>query len=202
MPKVTGIFDKFDKIDQITTENIASWLKVKPDYNFLENYLANRLIYPQAIPVTLPDLNLELAILREALKTTKSTFFKDQGKKILIPQSFVARIPDLVQLVWTFVDAFLPQGLVTVVLVGQDRDETLGSVVTLKFTTQEKGTAQIEIDGKSYQIKQGSLMAIPCLKGKCKITFQSKDSQIFQAYQVSFEASGGRLGILVDGRNK
>ena len=67
MPKVSGIFEKFKDLEQIPIDDISRWLKPQPEY-FLENFIANRLLYPQVLPLTIQDLEIELAILKEVVK--------------------------------------------------------------------------------------------------------------------------------------
>jgi len=72
MPRLPGLFDSFDNLDQISPEAIAAWLKPAPELALLENYLANKIFYPQALPVTERDMRIDLSILREAIKQSKA----------------------------------------------------------------------------------------------------------------------------------
>src|SRR3990167_9440024 len=113
MPKLTGLFSSFDDLDQISPEAIASWLKPAPELTSLENYLANKILYPQAVPLTKHDMQIDLAILREALRMNgpkpgeqKSNallggnpFLNITLRKILIPERFLDFVPDLASLV-------------------------------------------------------------------------------------------------------
>src|SRR5687768_2390810 len=68
MSKLSGIFDSFDNLDQIEIESLITWLKNPPSPVQLENYLANKILYPTSLPLTESDMKIDLAILREALK--------------------------------------------------------------------------------------------------------------------------------------
>src|SRR3989344_7189671 len=118
--RTAGLFYRFDDLDQIKTEDVARWLSPVPQQTLLENYIANRILYPQAIPVLPSDMKLDLAILREALKLQKpvgmqvknqflggSPFLNVTMRKIIIPASFLEFVPDLTSLVWAFVDGLL-----------------------------------------------------------------------------------------------
>jgi len=200
MPKVTGIFDSFDDLDQITAEDIASWLRPAPELFYLENYLANRLLYPQVAPVTAVDMSIDLAILREALKRSTS-FYDSKDKKITIPQHFVSRIPNLSQLIWAFADAFKLKDVTTVVLSGDDKDEVLGSLLTPQLT-QKQGLVKLKIEEKNYDIKLGTLTIIPCSKSRCHVGFKSDQAQILGKNEALVETYGGKLGLVVDGRGR
>lgn len=196
MPKVSGIFDSFENLDQIPPEDIAGWLKSPPQTRELENYLANRIYYPQTLPLTLPDLDIDLAILREALKRN-SVYFKPQQKKIFIPESFLNLVPDLKKLALIFTDAYQPKELVTFILNTGKGDETLGSLVRVEGGTND---FSLNIDGKNFKVKPGSLTILPCPKSRCHISFKSSNAKVMGKKEILFETMGGRLGLIVDGR--
>jgi len=98
MPKLSGLFDSFDNLDQIDISSLSSWIKPTLVPDQLENYLANKILYPQTIPLTELDTKIDLAILREALKhnSLKSQNFLNLTlRKIIIPERFLSYIPDL-----------------------------------------------------------------------------------------------------------
>ena len=68
MPKLSGLFDSFDNLDQIDIDSLILWLKNKPSSIQLENYLANKILYPQITPITADEMKIDLAILREILR--------------------------------------------------------------------------------------------------------------------------------------
>jgi len=206
MPKVTGIFDVIDNLDELISEDVAKWIKNPPQPIGLQNYIANRILYPQAIAASLGDLEIDLAILREALKKDKS-YFSIETRKIIIPDILVSRIPSLAKLVWVFIDAYLlnldektrPE-IWTVVLRSNEVDETLGTIIAPHF----KGSGAIEIkleDSKqSVIVKQGGLMIVPCLKSHCKLDFKLSSGEILAQKDGSVEVFGGRLGLVIEGR--
>ena len=83
MPKLPGLFDSFDNLDQISPEAVATWLKPVPEFSHIENYLANKILYPQTVPLTEHDMQLDLSILREALKLNGPKA-KDQSTNALL----------------------------------------------------------------------------------------------------------------------
>lgn len=222
MSKLLGLFDSFDSLDQISAEAIASWLKPAPQLTLLENYLANRILYPQAIALTGCDIKIDLAILREALKIS-SPFASDSKtnaflgnnpflnvilRKILIPVRFLNFIPDLSSLTWAFIDALLPdrkkedwfEDLWTVVLT-DDTDEIVGSVVLAQFE-DNSGAMDLSVQGKNYKIHSGSLMVIPCSDNRCEITYRLQKGKVLGKQINAIEVYGGRLGLIVDGRTR
>lgn len=217
MPKLPGLFDSFDNLDQISIEDIARWLKPQPQPSSLENCLAQRILYPQTVPITDYDMKLDLAILREALRLFSpkggkvipmlgdNPFLNVTLRKILIPSKFLNFIPDLPMLTWAFVDGLLfgrkKQDIFwelwTVVLTG-DLDEVIGSLAIPEF--KKGGQLYLITLGKSYKIRAGTLVIIPCSKERCEVAFKFKQGKILNKENLSIEVYGGRLGLMVDGR--
>lgn len=220
MPKLPGLFDSFDNLDQISPEAIASWLKPVPEFNHLENYLANKILYPQTLPLTQQDMQIDLSILREALKINgpslrgKSTnallgdnpFINMTLRKILIPARFLNFVPDLKSLTFSFIDAFLLdrkkqdwfEDLWTIVLTG-DVDEVVGSLLLPQFNGSN-GIMSLKLPGASYEIRPGRLVVIPCLKERCEIAYNLQNGKVLGKQENAVEISGGKLGLVVDGR--
>lgn len=215
-----GLFDSFDNLDQINIENVAAWLKPPPNLIQLENYLANRILYPQTLPMNIQDMEIDLAILREALKLnlnqTKqndflaSNLFLNMGlRKILIPERFLKCVGDLKKLTWAFVDA-LPidskrkdwfEDLWNIVLTDDDTDQTIGSLILPEFGSSS-GEIEVNIVGKTYKVKAGSLLVIPCPKDKCELSYKLKQGKLLGKGENSVQVSGGSLGIMIDARKR
>lgn len=221
MSRLPGLFNNFDNLDQITPEEIASRFKSVPENKLLENYLANRILYPQTHPLTELDLKIDLAILREALKNNNlnkeprktnsllgdNPFLNTTMRKILIPAEFLNFVPNLLSLVQVFIDAFLQkrkkqdyfQDLWTIVLTG-DIDEVVGSILMPQFDGSG-GVINFEIQNKKYKIQQGNLVLIPCPKSRCEVVYKLQKGKLLGKQENAFEVYGGKLGLVVDGRD-
>lgn len=214
-----GLFDSFDNLDLIESSQISSWLKNPPSEFYLKNYLANKILYPQTVPISQSDMKIDLAILREALKLNapsqkdkeesllgENPFINITLRKILIPKKFLKFMPDLIALTWAFVDGLLMgrkkedyfSDIWTVVLTS-DIDEIVGSVLLPQFT-DKLGILKINFLGNDYQVKAGSLVVIPCSPQKCQLDFKFKGGKILDKQDLAIEVYGGRLGLLIDGR--
>ena len=221
MPRLTGLFDSFDNLDQISVEAIASWLKPIPQLNQLEDYLANKILYPQALPLTEPDMQIDLSILREALKMNgpkpgfqknntllgDNPFLNTTLRKILIPVKFLNFVPDLMSLALVFIDALLLnrekkdyfQDLWTIVLT-DNIDEIVGSILLPQFDGSD-GVMNLELQSKNYEIRQGNLMLVPCPKDRCEIAYKLQKGKLLGKKENAFEVYGGKLGLVIDGRS-
>lgn len=219
MAQFAGLFDSFDNLDQIKIDSVASWLKIPIQLTQLENYLANRILYPQTIPMTVADLEIDLAIVREALKLTlnkgvqkdffaSTPFLNISLRKILIPVKFLNSVGDLKKLTWAFVDA-LPinpkrkdwfEDLWSIVLTGET-DETVGSLILPEFGNSS-GEIEINVMGKLYKIRANSLLVIPCAKDKCDVSYKLKQGRLLGKSENALQVAGGSLGIMIDARRR
>lgn len=209
MPKSNGLFDSFDNLDAIAVDSLIPWLKNPPTPVQLENYLANKILYPLTIPLTNYEMKIDLAILREALRINgpslgqrgepllgNNSFLNITLRKIIIPKRFLHFVPNLVSLTWAFVDGLLlhnrrekwSKDLWTVV-VTEDVEEIVGSVLLPQFANLGD-SMKLSLLGRDYQIKAGSLSLVGCPKSKCEIAYGEN----------TVEVCGGELGLMIDGR--
>lgn len=202
MSKLSGIFESFPNLDQLPLEKILSNLKAPPNEISLENFLANRILYPQAVPVSKEDLDLDLAIVREALKDLpEKKFYDKQNKKIFIPENFLTRFPDIKKLALCFVEGFKPQDIAQFLIVRSNGKEPLGSFIPLKFENK-KGKVDLDVEGVKFTLNAGKLVQVPCPPAHCHIQFKASGVRLFNKSEGVFEAVGGSLGLLIDGREK
>lgn len=216
----TGLFDSFDNLDQISAEAVSSWLKPVPRLTQLENYLANKILYPQSLPITRQDMQIDLAVLREALKINipqgvqqlnallgDNPFLNITLRKILIPVRFLAFVPDLAGLTLAFIDALLLnrtrkdwfQDIWTIVLTDTS-DEIVGSVVLPQFA-DKNAQMRVTLLGKNYEIHPGELTVLPCPKDRCEIGYTLQRGKILGKSESAIEIYGGKLGLIIDGRS-
>lgn len=220
MTRTVGLFDSFDNLDQISAEAVASWLRPVPQLITLENYLANKILYPQTLPQTAYEKQIDLAILREALKMHvpiphktnallgDNPFLNITLRKLLIPSRFLDYVGELADLVEVFIDALLTarkkedffEDLWTVVLTG-DNDETVGSIILPQFAGSN-GMMHMTTFGTSYQIHAGDFYSIPCSKDRCPLSYKVQNGKLLGKRESAIEVAGGRLGLIVDGRQK
>lgn len=202
MPKLTGVFSEFLDLDQVALDELSKTLKHPPDQIVLENFLANRILYPQAVPGSQEDIEIDLGLLQQALKLSpKKKFYDEKSKKIYIPENFLARFPDLKRLAFVYIESLSPQGIVEFLVVKSLGREEIGSFIPLKFEEQ-KGKVDLEIEGTKVSLSAGTLILVPCPPTHCHIKFKAKGAKLQGKSEGVFEAVGGRLGLLIDGRKK
>lgn len=219
MPSSSGLFDRFENLDQIKVEEIARWLKPTPLITVLEDYIANRILYPKTIPVLSTDTKKDLAILREALRLSvpsqsrenktdlleSSPFINITMKKIIIPEGFLEFIPDLASLVWAFIDGLLYNlqkdrfGDLWTIILSSEADKIIGSVLLPQFDNLN-GFMEIKLEGRKYKIKAGSFTILPCLKYRCPIEYTLSCGSLLGKNTSAIEIYGGEAGLVIDGR--
>lgn len=200
MPKISGVFAQFDNLDQIPVESFIKWFSAVIQPIRFQNFVANRLLYPQTVPVTTEELKLDLTILREALK--EKGYVQKELQKISIPVDFLDRFPDIAQLVLAFVDAYLLESRESGIwkIVTKDKNEQILGTFIIPTNARRNSSLQVGIENKIYDLKLGSLARIPCLKNHCRLFFKIKDGTLLGKDVGKADVFGGRLGIIVDGR--
>lgn len=209
MPDSAGLFDGFGDLNQIQAANVAKWLNPVPHITSLEDYIANRQIFPHAVPISLFEAKVDLAIFRELLildKEAKTKFLDTTTRKVLIPARLIQYVPDLTSLVLAFIDALLlnyPKkdffdDLWTVTLSGEIAD-IVGSVIVPQFQTAG-GFIEVKSGKKSLKIRVGGLGLLPCLKDRCKIEYKVSGGTVLNKSEDAIEVYGGKFGVLIDGR--
>ena len=206
MAKLSAFFDSFDNLDQIPLELISRWIKPKIKDAQLENYIANKILYPQTLPMSEYEMQIDLAILREALRINgpkegdnkdtllgNNAFLNINLRKIIIPDKFLRYAPNLQTLVWIFLDGLLIdkvrddfyEDLWTVIL-SDDVDEVVGSV-TLPRIESKDAQIEVNIGNQSFKIKAGTLMIIPCEAQRCPISYKLRGAQALGKDEGSLE---------------
>ncbi len=215
------MFDSFDNLNLIFVDSLLPWLKNPPSTVQLDDYLANKILYPTTLPLTDLDMKIDLAILREALRINGPIFGQVEGegpmlgnnpflnitlRKVIIPERFLHFVADLVSLTWAFVDGLLLNrrkedwfgDLWTVVLSG-DTDEVVGSILLPQFGGLDDKMI-ISVLGRNHIIKAGSLTLVPCTKNKCQIAYKFSKGKFLGKEMSAVEVYGGKLGLMIDGR--
>lgn len=192
MPKLTGIFERFPFLEEIPLLDITRWLKVRSQAQILENFLANRLLYPQTIPASSDELEIDLAILREAVRRHPEIVYNQPLKKMIIEQEFEKRFPTISRLVVALVEALNPGGIISVFRKNEAGNILIGSIVSPAILPMGEEVA-INLEGQVMQIPLGSIHVLPVRDRRLKFKLGSLDEVV---------VNGGDLGIVVDLRRK
>ncbi len=190
MPKLQGVFDRFADLDKVNAQDLAKWLKSKGEVSFLENFLGNKLLYPQTVSVKKTDFNIDVAIFLEAVRLSPGSLYDQKGKKIIIPVDIVKRFPPLTILVDSLIHVLsLPEGQTTVFLKTEDKKlEILGTVVRPPAHIL-KENLKVILGTQVIQARVGTIL---------RIAATAKALQLNIDTYGPLGVSGGGLGVVLD----
>lgn len=85
LPSALANFSNLDKLD---VREINDRLSVPQNEIVLENYIANKVSFPQSIPTTQEEMEIDLCILTQVVQLNVNFFLNQTLKKIIISQEF------------------------------------------------------------------------------------------------------------------
>lgn len=188
MPKLSGIFEQFRYIDQIPQSDILKWLPHALQEHTLENFIGNRIIYPQTVPTTKLELEIEMAIFREAVKRQPDVFYDANKKRISIPEEFELRFGTSENLVRCLVESLSFLGVTSIYIKRQLGTDLVGSIVSLNNLTPT-AVVNVSINNQVMGIKNWQANFLP---------FRDKHLIVKFAGSADLVASGGPLGLIID----
>ncbi|MBI3486312.1 hypothetical protein HY025_05245 [Candidatus Daviesbacteria bacterium] len=192
MPKLSGVFEQFKSLEKLPLEEINRWLKIKLDVYKISNYLANRVFYPQTIPATTQDMELDLAILRVAIKQNPAKFYDSINKKVAIPFEFSLRFHPLTSLVACFIDSIHLKELTEVFLSSSGNRKLICSVC-IPVTLPKQTPITVSINQQNYKLKLNTLTLLPIKEKKLQVVIPPTFSVL---------ADAGELGVFIDLRRR
>lgn len=192
MSKLSGAFSQFKNLDKVSPDSINRWLRIKKDPQYLLNFLGNKIIYPQTIAVSPEEMEVDLAILREALKLDSAEFYLKQKQIIQVPEEFLLRFVPEFKLLAAIIDGIEPMGLVEIVLKTNKLKKTLASFYNPEIK-EGKDLIEALVENKSFKLLPNTLTLIPCSGGQLNLKIDGKEAVKFNP---------GEIGIFVDFRKK
>lgn len=191
MPHLSGVFDEFADLDKVPIDEISAWLNIKPEIHFLINFLGNRILYPQVVPLTSKDLEVDLAILRAAIKLKPSLVYEPQTNRILIPKLLSDRFPKIKDLVKVIIEGINPKGVHNIFSKSDKEYQLVGSVISpLSPQKLSKDEKTVIFTGlaiqKALPLNAVSILDTPAPEAKVNLGGEE------------FNAAGGEAGIFID----
>lgn len=185
MPKLTGVFASFSNLANISAEEVEKYLSSKSELHTLENFIANRVLYPQSIPMNKIELDMDLAILKALVSLEPEKVYSFVKQTLTIPEEWVARFPSLEELVVSLMEV-VPLGKVTRVMLKTRLGSTqLGSVIHLSGI---EGTVKVRLGSKEVKLKGHTVTLLKLLQREVEVSLNG----------VSLPAFGGKLGVIVN----
>jgi len=131
-----GIGALFQQAQQAGLQRLARWLPFEVTEDELRQYVLNRMLHPQVIPMSTRDLRIGHAFAREAINLTlESAAYTNLAQfrpdLIVATGSIFAHAPQYSQAVLLLLDTLQPQGVTSIVLDRTMLISQLGAVATI-----------------------------------------------------------------------
>lgn len=189
MPKLTGIFEQFKYLDQIPMSDIIRWVPKTMETTQIENFVGNRILYPQTLPINRIEMEIDLAILREAVRRQPEVFLDATQKKFLISESVGNRFGQIENLIKALIEALSPKGVTQIYTKNEEQIKLVGSVITPSVVPNEL-VINASINNQSMGLRGGSVIFLPFKDQKLIVKIGDSKEQML--------ASGGELGLVID----
>lgn len=205
-------------------EDIAQWLPFKAKISEIQNYFANKKLYPQTIPTTEREMGLEQAAARVRVQGIGDSLPAGEagvevGDYVIASGGVFSKAPEPAQVVLMLLDTLQSVGLLKIFL---DQKQLLPALAALAvyeeekaqkildqepfaflgttFSTTEAVSLQIDLgltEPQELQADLGRLVVFPLDAGKiAKVRFETKSQK------GEFEAEGGPAGLVIDARGR
>lgn len=183
---LSGVFGQLRNLDKIPIDNIRQWLKNKGEIHQLQNFIGNRVIYPQTIATTLEDQEVDLGLLREGIKSQPQVVFNRLTNKIGLSTELINRFPPPDKLVVAIVQVLNLSGITRVYL--KDFHQLIGTVVSVRLNLLAKSVV-VTVDGQVKKIPSLGITYLPIDKQQVRLKIGDREEQM---------VAGGKLGILLN----
>lgn len=188
MPKLVGVFSNFKDLEKLTADDLNRWLKYKENPFYLENFIGNRILYPQVIPISLRDLEIDLAILREYIRLHPESIYNPNSKKMMIQEELEIRFPPLAKLVAAILDVIMLEGATPITIKRlSGAIDVVGTIIA--HTPQSQGFTEVKINGQSLALEINTITILPSKEER--VTVQVGNN-------LPIIVAGGTLGIVID----
>lgn len=188
MPKLSGVFEELQGLGKLVPQDILKKVEDKSEASSLENFIGNRLLYPQTVSVSVQDQKTDFAILK-AYILKNPNFFYPSGGKVTISKEFFERFPPPVKLVTLIVRSINFSEQALLVRKEESGEDIIGTFVP--WPTQEKDP-QVFLDGQKIQLKKNSLS---------KINTDPKQYELKIGENFIKSVWGGEIGIIISKKN-
>lgn len=191
MPHLSGVFDQFPDLEKANIDQLLAWMSKKPEKYALMNFLGNRVLYPQTIPINQSDLEIDFAILRAAIRLRPGLVFQPQANKIIIPKMFADRFPPTRTLVLSIIEGISPKGIHFIYIKDGAQLKIIGSIIGP--TNPQK----LSVDGKTVPLSAGKIKQAVPLNTISVVDLPVSEASIILGNE-EFKALGGDIGVIID----
>ncbi|MBI2595135.1 hypothetical protein HYW46_00170 [Candidatus Daviesbacteria bacterium] len=196
MSKLTGVFEQFKNPDQIPLQDITRWVKHAKDPKAIENFIGNRILYPQTVALNESDLGIDYAIMRESIRRNQRLYLNPIGNKISLEQSFIARFPPAAKFINIIVQSLDLPELTTILVKNNVGMIVSGSVINIRKLPnfdklKEQEMLELFIDGTPTKIRLGGISILSLKDHHIKLKIDGLNGMM---------VAGGTFGLVLDFR--
>lgn len=155
--KLTGFFEKFPEIENIPFEAIQANLPTHIESHTLQNFIANRIIYPQTIASTTQDLDIDFVLLKLILSQKPNYFYDPKQARITLPTDIQLRFPPLPRLLTTLIQQLKLADISSVI---DEQKNLLFNIISLQLPKVDS-LFNLKLNNKQYSFARGSITILP-----------------------------------------
>jgi len=192
MTILTGLFAQLPGIENLSPEDLSKWLKKAYDPRVLENYLGNRVIYPQTVALTQEERMIDRAIIQEYIRKNPAFFYNPLSHKVLIPLELMHRIQPNADLMVMLCSLLQVSGVVPVFIGEETSFKNEGVIMAINPLSTEKNIT-ILINGKNTIVENNKIYHFSVEDQHIKVKVDGDPEIMVQ---------GGKLGITIDLRKR
>lgn len=188
MSRLGGIFDEFANLGEISAEEIKHFLKFPIELHVLENFVGNRIIYPQSIPMNEYEMEIDLAILKAVVRRDPKFFYNEAKSCLSFKKELVVRFPSIQKLLVDLSEVLPFKEVTKIFEKDWAQSRQVGTLICPANLPDQEGV-EAEIDGKRFQLSANSFTQIP---------FNLPETNLKINSRVIKGVSGGDWGIFVN----
>ena len=192
MTAISGIFANLPGLELIPPESIQRWLPTRYDAHVLENFLANRIIYPQTVALTKEDHSIDKAILQEYIVRNPSFFYNPLSHRLIIPLDLINHLPPINEIIPLFCNILNIAGNTQIFISEKNSLKLEGSITDPAVSPSEK-MIEITLNGTKQTVPFGGVYHFSLDAEHIKLKIDGTNEIM---------VSGGKLGVTIDLRKK
>lgn len=180
-------------LDRIPIGDIARWVKLK-QVKPVENFIGNRILYPQTVSTTQQELEVDFAIMRESLKINYGIFLNSVSNKLVLNSSFISRFPPLNRFIKVLAESIQLSETTTVFVRNRVGVVPAGTIINIrKMPNYDKLLSKgfdVQVDGKIVKADLGKINILPLKEHHIRIKIGGVEKIV----------TGGEIGLILDFR--
>jgi hypothetical protein len=188
MTALTGIFATLPGIENIPPEGVQKWVKNRLGDHAIENYVANRITYPQTIAISPEEKQIDQAIIQEYIARNPALFYNPLTHKLNIPQGITHYIQP-VQDLMLILSSLLKLSQITPVFISDGSSVKVEGSIIVPNPPSSEPKINVSFNGKMQTLEKSRFYHFPIADQHIKFKIGNENEILI---------SGGTLGVSLD----